>query len=37
LNVNDSKLLISNYIPQGNEDLHKMTLRPYEARVYLNQ
>lgn len=31
------ELLISNYPPEKGEDLCKLTLRPYEARVYLKQ
>jgi len=30
-----SKLLISNYKVDSSDDIHKITLRPYEARVYL--
>lgn len=31
------ELLISNYPPEKNEDLCKLKLRPYEARVYLQR
>jgi oligo-1,6-glucosidase len=30
-----SDLLISNYTVDSSDDIHKLTLRPYEARVYL--
>lgn len=31
------ELLISNYAPSKEEDLRKLKLRPYEARVYLQR
>jgi oligo-1,6-glucosidase len=30
----DKELLISNYDVDPNEDIHQLTLRPWEARVY---
>ncbi|MGG6313831.1 glycoside hydrolase family 13 protein [Paenibacillus macerans] len=33
----DIELLISNYEPRIQEDLHRVQLRPYEARVYLQR
>ncbi|WP_106769368.1 glycoside hydrolase family 13 protein [Paenibacillus faecalis] len=35
LQTDDKKLMISNYKPQSGEDVYHLTLRPYEARVYL--
>ncbi|MGM1048966.1 MAG: glycoside hydrolase family 13 protein [Bacillota bacterium] len=35
LKTDDKKLMISNYEPRQGEDGYHLTLRPYEARVYL--
>jgi oligo-1,6-glucosidase len=34
ISFSSQELLISNYDVQPNEDIHQITLRPYEARVY---
>lgn len=34
IRVSSPELLISNYDVDSNEDIHQITLRPYEARVY---
>ncbi|KKK37164.1 oligo-1,6-glucosidase [Mesobacillus campisalis] len=35
MNLNDARLLISNYAEQEGEELQRVSLKPYEARVYL--
>ena len=34
VHYSDKSLLISNYPVEASEDIHRLTLRPYEARVY---
>jgi oligo-1,6-glucosidase len=34
ISFSSRELLISNYAVEDNEDIHQITLHPYEARVY---